>query len=206
MGEGMGRGGARRTACKTGYDRDELAEEFVQHANDVGFTRAFYLAGYSYIDKNDAVCGNSLLENETFLWRIVQFNSRAEFAYNDVKHAVAHTFHTCIGSNTTGHSDALGAGSKAIELMTMLYHLRRLRDAKRWEQCIGSMDEWSSHRLGQLVNALDGRSPSANSSTTRPAWLPADFVSNASSRNRSPEPRGRLTAANLRVHQQSYEA
>ena len=131
--EEMGKGGARRTTIpETSFDA--MFEILDLQIHDMGIKRGLFFHMYDRISRSQAADARGLAANHGMLMGILRIAPAGEVPASIITRALKQLVHKWPGLNNGPYPDDLFAGSKADQITTMLYHLRRVKNDSKKEQ------------------------------------------------------------------------
>ena len=120
------RGGAFRKAVGP-CDAAKLEQALVEYVRNTGVTIAFNFGRYDSILKTAAACGSGLAHNYRFLDSFLTAVPCGEISLTDLKNVLLHVTSKFDGMNSSGLSDASWIMLVSKRILTMLSHLRRIK-------------------------------------------------------------------------------
>jgi hypothetical protein len=138
-------------------DSMELLEELDKYVKSTGIKQAFYFGPYEVISRSQAAYGGGLAANSEILATVLRVAPAGEVKANVLK---GHMMKLATRYNGLTQGSPLGmdlwAGKKADIILTMLAHLRRVRqDTPRAKQLQHKATDADVLKVEKLCNLLD---------------------------------------------------
>ena len=149
------KGGPRRMPTPQ-VDMEHLLDVLKEQVRTLGQADAFQLGDYLVISKAQAISGKSLVEQSTFVHKLLGLNDSLLFNYKDLKDAfgeVCKNFPDLQNSFPVGMRPSL-SGKLAEACMTMCTHVRRLKIDQKFQEACKSLSDWQVQKLEAMRLAL----------------------------------------------------
>ena len=151
------KGGPRRQPTPT-IDMEHLVDILKDQVKKLGASNAFQLGVYMTMSKTQAINATGLLAQESFILKLMDVNEVLVFNYKDLKTGyteVCKTYPELKDSFPLDMRVAL-AGKLAEATMTMLTHVRRLKDEVKFVEASRCLSDWQLQALQRIRLNLPG--------------------------------------------------
>ena len=151
------KGGPRRQPTPT-IDMEHLVDILKDQVKKLGASNAFQLGVYMTMSKTQAINATGLLAQESFILKLMDVNEVLVFNYKDLKAGyteVCKTYPELKDSFLLDMRVAL-AGKLAEATMTMLTHVRRLKDEVKFVEASRCLSDWQLQALQRIRLNLPG--------------------------------------------------